>query len=537
MPPTARQELLAIQKKLWKRNHALIDGSILVKEPGFDCYEANYRRAVRTYQERSDQKEMIRAVLKADIIYVGDYHTCNQSQRSFLRILKAVAKKTNHFMVGLELIHSRHQDLLSRYLGGKISRETFLKRIKLKEHWIYDLWGNFKPLFDFCEYHHIPMHAIEVAPENSPLLKRDEATAKLVAKIVRDNPGKKLFVFIGDLHIAPQHLPHYVARELKKKKIKVSTLTLFENSEPIYWKLAEKGQDDTTEVVRINQQSFCRMHTPPLVCQRSYLNWLEHEEGEIDYADARHEFLELVDRICQFLRIDIGKEREHVEIFTSGDLSFLKRLREDKHFSAREIKQIKEQILASESYYIAKARIVYLANLSINHAAEEASHFIKHVKSGSEEPRDLVDAFYANILHEALGFFGSKLINHKRKANHLSRFKALVSFLEADGVPADRELEYEMARLVVEYKKFERRKKPLEYAEIFRAHMDLFVAVTHALGYMLGDYMYYGLMSRKLTRKTVRELFEDPWKEEGRPFEVYMRLINKLRDVKIPKRM
>jgi len=537
MPPSARQELLTIQKKLWKRNRELIDASILVKEPGFDCYEANYRRAVRNYQERSDQNEMVRAVLKADIIYVGDYHTCNQSQRSFLRILKAVSKKTKDFMVGLELIHKRHQDLLSRYMGGKISRETFLKRIKLKEHWIYDLWGNFKPLFDFCEYHHIPMHAIEAAPANSSLLKRDEATAKLLAKVVQQNPGTKLFVFIGDLHIAPQHLPHFVSRELKKKKIEVNTLTLFENSEPIYWKLAEKGLDDATEVVRINDGSFCRMHTPPLVCQRSYLNWLEHDEGEIDYADARHEFLELVDRICEFLRVDLGREGEHVEIFTSGDLSFIKKLREDKRFSKSEITNIKRQILASESYYIAKARFVYLANLSVNHAAEEASHFIKHVKSGTEEPRELVDAFYANILHEALGFFGSKLINHKRKCNHLSRFKALVSFLEADGVPVERELEYEMARLVVEYKKFEKRKKPLEYAEIFRAHMDLFVAVTHALGYILGDYMYYGLMSRKLSRKIVRELFEDPWREEGRPFEVYMDLTQKLKDVRIPKRM
>jgi len=537
MPPSARQELLTIQKKLWKRNRALIDASILVKEPGFDRYEANYRRAVRSYQERSDQKEMVRAVLKADIIYVGDYHTCNQSQRSFLRILKAVSKKTKNFSVGLELIHKRHQDLLTKYMNGKISRETFLKRIKLKEHWIYDLWDNFKPLFDFCEYHHIPMHAIEAAPPNSSLLKRDEATAKLLAKIVQDNPEKKLFVFIGDLHIAPQHLPHFVSRELKKKKIKAKTLTLFENSEPIYWKLAEKGLDDATEVVRINEGSFCRMHTPPLVCQRSYLNWLEHEEGEIDYADARHEFLELVDRICEFLRMDLGKEREHVEIFTSGDLSFIKRLREDKRFTKKELNHIKQQILASESYYIAKAKFVYLSNLSVNHAAEEASHFIKHSLSGTEEPRDLVDAFYANILHEALGFFGSKLINHKRKCNHLSRFKALVSFLEADGVPADRELEYEMACLVVEYKRFEKKKKPLQCAEVFRAHMDLFVAVTHALGYMLGDFMYYGLMSRKISRKAVRELFEDPWREEGRPFEVYMDLIKKLKDVKIPKRM
>ncbi len=537
MALSPRAELLAIQKKLWKRNQELIEHSILVKEAGFDRYEATYRRAVKNYTKLSDQDEMIRAVLDADIIYVGDYHTCNQSQRSFLRILKAVVGRDPNIMVGLELLHAKHQKVIDRYLSGKMGEKTFLDRIKLKEHWIFDLWDNFKPLFDFCAYHEIPMYAIEAAPQGANLATRDSATAKVLAKAVKQHPDRRLFVFIGDLHIAPKHLPADVAAELKREGFESRELILYENSESIYWKLAEKGVDDRTEVVRIDKRSFCRMHTPPVVCQRSYLNWLEHEEGEIDYADAKHDFLELIDRMCAFLRLDLGEEREHVEVFTCGDLSFLKRLKESKLFGAKELQSIKQQILSSESYYISKARYVYLANLSINHAAEEAAHFIKHVMSGTEEPRELIDAFYANILHEALGFFGSKLINHKRKCNHEADFKSMLTFFNTVHVPFDRELEYEVAQLVVDYKKYEHRKKPLEYTEVFRARMDLFIAVTHALGYMLGDRMFYSLMASRLSRKAVRELFCDPWREEGRPFEVYMELVRKLKDVKIPKRM
>lgn len=537
MALSPRVELLEVQKKLWRSNKEIIEDSILVKEPGFEKYEGAYQRAVRDYSKIADQDEMIDAVLGSDIIYVGDYHTCNQSQRSFLRILKAVIKQDRNFILGLELIHSRHQPTLDAYLKGRITEKTFLERIQLKEHWVFDLWENFKPLFDFCKYHHIPIFAIDSAPEGSDVRRRDAATAKLLAGIAKMHPESKLFVFIGDLHIAPAHLPRNLKAELSKLKIRKKSLTLYENSEPIYWKLARDGIDDYAEVVRLQDGNFCRMHTPPVVCQRSYINWLEHEEGEIDYADAKVSFLEIVDRICEFLKVDLGKARDEVEVFTCGDLSFLKRLEEKGNFSSGEIKLIKQQILASESYYIAKAKVVYLANLSINHAAEEAAHFIKNVCSGVEKPREMVDAFYANTLHEALGFFGSKLINHKRKCYHEQDFKNLVDYFAAMRIPATRRLEYETAKLVLEYKKLERKNMYLSRADIFRSHMDLFLALTHALGYMLGDRMYYGFVNRAIGKPAIRDLFTNSWPDDGEPVDVYMGLVKKLKHVKIPKRM
>ena len=74
------------------------------------------------------------------------------------------------------------------------------------------------------------------------------------------------------------------------------------------------------------------------------------------------------------------------------------------------------QVASSESYFIPRIPLVYLANLSINHVSEEATHFLKHLCVAAELPTDPIDRFYANTLHEAIGFFGSKVINHKRKA-------------------------------------------------------------------------------------------------------------------------
>lgn len=538
MVSSPRAELLALQQKLWRFNKELIDHSILVKEPGFDSYERAYKRAVRDYAKVADQEEMIEAILSSDLIYVGDYHTCNQSQRSFLRILKAVVKRDRDFILGMELLHKHHQRALDDFLSGRTSEQTFLKRIKLEEHWVFDLWSSFKPIFDFCRYHGIPMIAIDAAAEGSDVRTRDAAAARVLARAAKAHPGKRIFVCIGDLHIAPPHLPAEVDRELARLgEPRRRRLILYQNSEAIYWKLARKGQDDSVEVVRLAKGDYCRMHTPPVVCQRSYLNWLEHEEGEIDYADAKSSFMEIVDRICDFLGIRLGPERDEVEVFTCGDLSLLRRLRDSRLFSRREIDAIKRQILASESYYIAKARFVYLANLSINHAAEEAAHFVKNLCSGDEEPREVIDAFYTNILHEALGFFGSKIVNHKRKCYHEKDFTDLLAYFQTIRIPRERRLEYETALLVMEYKKLERRGTALRNTEIFRSRMDLFLSTTHALGYMLGDKLYYGLLRGTVTKPMIRELFVDPWPEEGDPVRAYQELHRRLKGVKIPKRM
>lgn len=532
-----REELLKIERDIFCRNQKIIGDSIVISEPGFQQYEKTYQRAVRRYQSISSIETMLAAIGNADIIYVGDYHTCNQSQRAFLRILKEVVRRKWPFIIGLELIHEKNQAAIDAYVSGKLSEKTFLKKVGLKKHWVFDLWENFKPLFDFAIYHHAPLCGIDAAAKNASIQKRDQAAAQVIARLSKQHPDQKIFVLIGDLHLAPQHLPADVRKECKKMEVERRDLILYQNSEFIYWQLANQGLEDSVEVVQISPREFCRMHTPPVICQRSYLNWLEHEEGEIDYADAKQSFLDLVERICKFLKIDLGAAKDKVEVFTSGDLSFLDVIESSEKFSVEEIKNIKRQILLSESYYIAKTHTVYLANLSMNHAGEEAAHFIKHSCSGIEKARGLADAFYANILHEALGFFGSKIINHKRKCFHEKDFEKHLHYFQNVRVSKERRLEYETALLVNEYKRAEHRGEALVPSGVFEKNYDLFFAVTHALGYMLGDRLYYGLLGGEIYKSDLRNLFHDPWRGVGKPFQIYWQWVQKLRRVRIPKRM
>ncbi|MBI1910274.1 MAG: ChaN family lipoprotein [Deltaproteobacteria bacterium] len=536
--PSPRKELLCLQKRIFEKNDDFIKSQASVREKGFEKYEREYKRRVNRYQAVADIDELVNSILDADVIYVGDYHTNKQSQRTLLRLLKLIVDKAGPLGIGLELVQKRHQKVLDEYLQGGLDEETFLRKIQFRKYWYFDLWENFKPIFDFACFHKIPVFGIEWCPSiGCSLKRRDIESAKIINRCLQKNPKMKTVIFVGDHHIAPGHLPQEVVLLLRKRHLEKKSLIIYQNSEAIYWKLAHQKLEDKVEIVKIDEKSYCILNTPPIVWQQTYLNWLEQEGGEIDYADAKSNFLELIKRVAGFLEIPVSQKVEDIEIFTSGDLSFLEKLEEEETMGRKELRRIKKQILASESYFIPEKKIVYLANLSINHASEEATHYLRILTAGPEFPRKMVDAFYANTLHEALGFFGSKIINHKRKCFHEKDYQKLLHYLKAIGTPKKRRLELETASLILDHKSLERDGEPITYQKMLRRNPEVFFGVTHGLGYILGDRMYYALLEEKLTKEEIRQIFADPFKGEGDPFRAYMKILRCVRGVKIPTRV
>lgn len=535
--PTPREELIKIQKQIFRKNQKIIEESILVSEKGFHQYELNYLKNLKGFKEPAQALELKLAMEDAQWIYMGDYHTNRQSQRGLLRVLKLLITRTDHFLICLEFLQKKHQPYVEKYIRGRISLSTFLRHINIRKHFYFDLWENFAPIFDFAKYYQLDVFGLESAPYGAGLQRRDEAMAKTLAEIGDKNPGYKILIFVGDLHIAPVNLPAQVAKSVGEYYDSDEELFIYQNAEKIYWKLAEAHLEDKVDIVRVNEKSFCLINTPPIVWQQSYLNWLENEEGEIDYQDPKHSFLDLAKRIARFLGFKLPKEKDDVEVFTCGDLSFLERIKEDPEFSPAERRKIKRQVQLSESYYIPKRKWVYLADISLNHAAEEASHFVRHLIAGDEFPRSPEDAFYANVLHEAIGFFGSKIINPKRKCAREKDFKSMINYFKKGNVPRDRNFELEVAHAILEIKKLERRGRPIADPKAMLKHHDLFFGVSHALGYMLGEILYHALVQGKFKKKEARKLFIHPFAEEGEPFQFYLGLLQCYGKISLPHRL
>ena len=529
-----RHEIVDLHKEIFRRNQQQINDSVLQYTPAFQGYETRYKEFVKSYQRRSNINQLSAALNQVQIAYIGDYHTFPQSQRSFLRLLKQVTA-SRPVGIALEFVQGRHQGHLNEYMEGALSERNFLEAIEYQDHWVFGGWTSFKPIFEFARENSFPMIAIDRKGRGATgktLLKRDAYSARKISTFHKDHPEHLLMVLVGELHIAPCHLPEAV-RELTTGNGTTAPkqLSIYQNCEDIYWQLAEKGHEHTTEVVRISSQEYCIINSTPIVCQQSFLNWLELDDESEPLDAPECNFRNYANLIASFFNLPVENSVDEVEIATVVDLSFLARLRKRGDFSPGDMEQIKKQILSSESYYIPSAKMVYLGNLSLNHASEEATHFLRHVCSRSLEPKHLVDAFYARALEEAVGFLGSKLLNHRRKCLHgpalerLRRNKTSGEFYR------------EMARLVLKHQRMVEGRKVRNSNQIFECDAEMFNAITHIIGYQLGDRLYYGLVDGVLDKAEIRELFFDCFEEDGAAFSTYLYFFARTSHIEVPERL
>jgi Haem-binding uptake, Tiki superfamily, ChaN len=527
-----REQMIALQREVFVRNHARINQGVVGYTAAYRRYEKEYQKGVLKYQQESTFDELLDAVSRSDIVYVGDYHTLAQAQRTVVRILRRLPTDVKPTLA-VEMVQGRFQRVLNAYLQDTIDETTFLKRIKHDDGGVFGAWQHFKPIFDYARDNALSMVGIDLLRGHSrtSLKQRDTYAAKIIAKAYAERDAGPVIVQVGELHVAKAHLPAAVDREIKRlKREPAKTLIVHQNAEEIYWQLESKGLEHETEVVKVRAGELCVITTPPIVCQQSYLNWLDRDDDVLDDEAPEKSFKTFVEILARVLGIPVGRKLDEVVVSSVVDVHFLETVRERGNFNRTELKEIKRQILRSESYFIPKANMVYLGQLSINHAAEEASHFLRHLSGGDIEPRYLVDAFYYRVLNEAIGFLGSKLINHKRKCPHRREFEAMLKRKGGDSFTR------RVARLVVKHKELEDGQKPSGLRELYSSDADTFNAVTHALGYILGDKLYYAMIQGTMSKSDVRELYFDHFEEDGQSLTTYLALCARLSRVKLPKR-
>lgn len=541
---SARKQLLQIHRRLVRRIKREIDVSIGALNPIIRKYKREYNDEFRHYHI-SSKRELIEAILESDVVFVGDYHTLLNAQQTLLKIIEDVLPRRLDIVLAVEMVRKDDQGVLEEYLRGDISEDEFLRRIDYERMWGFP-WNYYKPIFEIAKTNDLRVVGINSYTEGEPhtMEERDQAAAEVIAWEVIDRPGALIIVFDGDLHIAAPHLPGKVKRILRAHGLKRKMLRVFQNSENIYWRLAE-NYNEHVDVVRLRREAFCVMNTVPLVKYQSYLNWENnHEElhsslqsdwmlstnKSLNHSEQMHQ---IVWTITEFFEIK-EKGLDDFTVYTTGDLNFLERMRASGEYSPEEIKEITVQILKNESYFITRGHILYLANLSMDCAAEEAAHFINHQCAGSaDEPLDFQQDFYYRTMKEAIGWLGSKVINPKRSFYTEQDF---YDFLR-DNVgrklsPHDAEVR-RISRYVKQHKAMERKlfktggDKPT-LRRILHLPISLHIGVTHALGYMLGEKLYQAMVSSLVSKAEMRRLFYEPLHEPDYAFEVYMRYAKKL---------
>jgi len=528
-PAAFRREVLLLHRAIFRSNQERINRAVMGYGSSFRRYEQEYLRTVRRFERRAEFAELERDLATARVLYVGDYHTLPQAQRGFLRLLRRLEAE-RRVTIALELVPGRFQGGLDKFMTGRLGEADFLRAIHYRDNAGFGAWAAFAPIFAIARQRGYSVIGIDSAAKGSgsdSLRKRDRYAARRIAEVLSERPDDLVAVLMGELHLARGHLPAAVVRAYEAP---VRELIVYQNCHELYFKLEAAGLEQEVELLRLRAGQYCLVNTPPIVCQQSFLNWIEADDGLMTDETAEQNFKRCARIVASFFDLPLDERLDEVELTSVVDLSFLSRLRRRGDFSPHDLQQIRQQVLRSQSYFIPRAQMVYLGNLSVNHAAEEATHFLRYLCSGSDEPKFLVDAFYARVLEEALGFLGSKIINHKRKCPQVQELVRLRNDRSAS--PDERLL----ARLVLRHLRMEEGKKTRGMNEVYACGAELFNAVTHVIGYRLGERLYYSLIAGLMEKADVRSLFFATLDDEGEALATYLHLILRTRGVTIPER-
>lgn len=510
------RESLRLHLSLYRHQKAQISTILEGASPAFKAYEARYRRRTARYREPAQLEEVASEIAAADIVYVGDYHTLRQAQQAYLSLVRDALGAGRRVVMALEFIEGRHQEALDAFLAGRMKERAFRELIGHAPRGSFDLWSGFAPLLDFAREANLSVVAIDRRATGARSLElRDRYAARQIARAARAPDRPLVMVLMGQFHVVPSHLPARVREALRGAER--NPLVVYQNCEGVYWQLAREGLLDDVQAVRLRDGELCLLNASPVVCQQSFLDYLEGEAGDEPLLErtAGERFRELARQLARLLGVDVEPHLAHVEVVTAADARVLERIRRRGSFTPRELSQIRKQLLSREGYYLPRAKLAYLGTLSLNHAAEEAAHFVRHACVGKamERHRRPAEAFYARCLEEALGFFGSKVMNPHRRCPTLSDW--------ADAFERGQEEARQVAAFVLAHKAAEEEHGD-NAAKLLPLHADdLFHGVSHALGYLMGDALYRAFDSGQLTAEAVGGLFRDPFERaQARYFEL-----------------
>lgn len=503
---------IKIRTELYRQLERRVQYLVGREDKDLSIYRRHYDKEFEKTWQGVNREILFREVNRADIILLGDFHALQQAQKTQLRVLRESDNKRPK-LLAVEFFEAKDQASVERFLTGDYDEKTFLKKIEWEKRWGFP-WENYRPLIRYAQKHKIPvfgLNKIHASRDLSSLRDRDKFAAKGVQRLRESFPEHRIFVVFGDLHLAQSHLPRAIAK-VATKRLGSRLLTLFQNSETIYLQLLEKELELAVDVVRLSEDQFCILSVPPWVKWQNFLLYLErhldrgfHREG-VEYTDY-------VARYLQLLSDDFSVQapKPDYAIYTPEDSEAWDKIR--SHYEGRRLRVIQDLVEESRSFYLPEFKEGYLARPSVNHAAQLAMSILhSHLSGWSVTPIPGSEEFLRMIWLEAVQYFGSKMINPRRKTDTLSDIRAAL----ASRNQADRGQEAMQLALHQKMREFLLLNGQRSEWSKFRPRLrSSYREASRLLGGLLGEKLYTGFRKKIIRMETVVALLKKPVDRPG----------------------
>lgn len=380
-------------------------------------YEKRFRSELSSKPSPSSMQELTKNLLLSEIILVGDFHTFRLSQKTFLKIIENSKLKPSEISIALECIRMVHQNKLDHFIAGNITTKELLEDLDFEKYWHFPMEG-FVEILSFARKNRIPLFAIDHAKNQHgdiPLKTRDRTAALTLIGKLSLRPQRKIFVLIGELHLAASHLPF----QIKKASPKAKVLVVHQNLPKIFQKSKKPIADGTpAEVQKLHKNEFCLLNTMPWIKYKSYLNWIEGslEDEWTSHSIDQNTNLEIAGRINLQLGGIVRKVYPTELITGDEEIRHLEKIPAYTHL----IRWAREN---GRPCILPKSKIIICPSNDPNSVSEIAALGLAFSQN---PPEYLLTTFVA-------GYFGSKVLNPKRKC---STKKDIRLYLESSKRPS-----------------------------------------------------------------------------------------------------
>jgi hypothetical protein len=442
-------------------------------------YIQEFSEEFQDFESSCESAEVLRRACEANLVWVGDYHALTKSQLYVVELLKDLTAQKKNVALAVEPIFARSQEVLDRWMSGKISEQEFLERVRYYEEWGCD-WDAYKAIFQTARELRIPVYGADCHPRNDmrSIGRRDLGVARRIARLMEMDPTQTLVVVFGESHLATRHLPARVRAILDRKGIAFEELIILQNIDALYWKLQESGEGEA-RAVRMHENGYCVFNATPIEKYESFRQYLHK---------------------C-------------IEEDSSGDWTLL----------AQTLTEIMMEFLAIKKFDSVVSHIPALDSIQVSTAAEEFARCIHQMCRGEfEKPieRAAHDEFFVKVIEHGLGYFCSKLLDSSRDGieslaervlNQIGRDDRLTRAIELLVNPGKRPgaQHFSALRSAIEVKAGKQKTTRM---------------LSQLLGYALGRRLYNAYLQSRISRKEIQALFNDPLNTPNRPLECYREL-------------
>jgi|GEM_PF-1016688 len=392
-----------------------------------------YKESKRKFKLSNEEKLFI-SIAKSQVVYLGDFHTFDQSTKNLERILRVLTEGKAQITLGMEMVHARYQIEIDRYMNHLISEQEFLSGIDYHESWRFP-WGHYKTIFDFARKSKIRVVGLN---SDGELTKRDEFAAKRIVEILSQNPNSTVIALFGELHITQKKLP---AQVTQNSPFPINQTIIHQNLDEVYWRLLKQNKlkEQGSTLIEFGGHEFCLISSPPWIKYESMVYWFDNlsDDPDFDLRDSQNQsglktftsnihdnFLFLCQNLAKVILPDtkFDQSLDDFNLYDYTNLDYVLDLTKSIQ-SSSERNFVKWKISTGAVLKIPQMNSYYLSHYSINRLAMAAGMHLFHHQiqqmdnSKGKAKGNKINQLKNVLVVEAFSHLCSKIVNPNRKTD------------------------------------------------------------------------------------------------------------------------